>query len=286
VSSAAYPLLDAHQHYWDPARGDYFWLPDSGVLARAYLPADLRPLRERHGVVGTIAVQAAPTIAESEFVLGLAADAAAGILGVVGWVALDRPLRDLEERLLAQPLLVGVRPMLQDLDDPAWIVQPRVVANLRELAARGLRFDILSRPRELPFVAEALEQVPELPAVVDHLSKPSYRDEIEPGWLAALERLAANPLVHCKLSGLVAEVEAPRGAGTFRRHVEAVCDLFGARRLLFGSDWPVCNLAGGYDAVVALFDELTSGLSAADQRLVRCDNARAFYGVEAGVEGS
>lgn len=245
--------IDAHQHFWQPDRGDYGWLdgaPD--ILRRAYLPADLKPTLDRFGVVRTIVVQAAPTVAETEYLLQLA-DENDFIAGVVGWVDLeaDSLAADLA-RLQQHPKFVGIRPMLQDLPDKRWILRPRVLDGLGRLVDADLAFDILTLPRHLPYVAEALNRTPGLRAVVDHLSKPAIASgEMDP-WRDGIAALAAMPNVYCKLSGLITEADHRHwSVADLALYVEHALACFGAGRLMWGSDWPVCRLAGEYGDVLA-----------------------------------
>ena len=164
--------VDAHQHYWKLSRGDYGWLtPDMEVLYRDYLPADLSPALERHHIDKTILVQAAPAMAETDFMLTLAAKHDS-IGGVVGWLDLaDADFPRLFEKYRKEPAFVGLRPMLHDLSDEAWVTQPRVLDNLKLLAANDFPFDFLVRPPHLPHVLQVLERVPNLRAVIDHIAK-------------------------------------------------------------------------------------------------------------------
>ena len=174
------PRIDAHQHYWKVERGDYHWMPppgrDAGPLRRDYLPSDLRPLNAAAGIDGTIAIQAAQTVAETDWLLGLAAQPDSGILGVVGWAPLDVPDDRALERLGADPRCVGVRPMLHDLADEDWIARCVPATRLEDVAALGLVYEVLSFPSHLRHVLRALEPVGDLVVVVDHLSKPAYRE--------------------------------------------------------------------------------------------------------------
>lgn len=242
--------VDSHQHFWQLARGDYGWLtPAAGPLYRDYGPADLEPSLRSCGITHTVLVQAAESEAETRFLLDLA-DRHGFVAGVVGW--LDFESEDFAERLAAlrHPKLVGLRPMLQGLDDDAYVLRPRVVENLRHLAASGLALDVLTHPRHLPFVVEALERVPTLRAVLDHLSKPGVaRGERQP-WRAHIEDIARNPRVMVKVSGLVTEADhVSWTAAQLAPYVDHVAEAFGVERLMWGSDWPVCLSAAGYGRV-------------------------------------
>ncbi len=257
------PRIDAHHHYWDPARGDYPWMPP-GPLARPYLPCDHAPLNDAAGIDGTVAVQAAPTLAETRWLCEQAGSDHARVVGVVGWV--DLAAEDVGAQLdaISHRLLVGVRPMLQDIDDVGWVRRPEVIDGLRAVAAAGLSFDVLIRTEHLAPVVEALDEVPELVAVVNHLAKPDYA-RLEPAWLDGMRALSARERTFMKISGLATEVAAPWRPADFVEHTEAVLDLFGPRRSMLGTDWPVSVPAGTHSETVALLDQLVSHLGDDDR---------------------
>ncbi len=242
--------IDSHQHFWRVARGDYGWMGEHvSPLLRDFIPDDLAPLMRRAGIARTILVQAAETEAETDFLLEVAARTEY-VAGVVGW--LDMESDAFPERLAhyrKNPLLVGLRPMLQDHDDDRFILRPRVLDNLRRVAESGLAFDILVFPRHLPHVAEALARVPALRAVVDHLAKPPVATGALDPWRADLAALAAFPGVSCKVSGLVTEARADWSLADLAPYVDHAAECFGEDRLLFGSDWPVATLAATYGEV-------------------------------------
>ena len=252
--------IDAHHHYWDPARGDYPWMPEDGPLARPYLPSDHAPLNNAASIDGTIVVQAAPTVAETRWLYEQTRSDDSRIVGVVGWV--DLAADDVEAQLdaIAHRLLVGVRPMLQDIEDVGWVKRPEVINGLRAVQAAGLRFDVLIRTEHLAPVVEALDAVPELVAVVNHLAKPNYA-RVEPAWLDGMRALSAREGTFMKISGLTTEVASPWSPANFTQHTEVALDLFGPGRSMLGTDWPVSVLAGTHAETVALLNQLTSHLS-------------------------
>ena len=242
-------IIDAHQHFWKIDRGDYGWMDGAGpTLRRDYLPGDLEPTLRRFGVSATVLVQAAPTTEETDFLLDLA-EQHDFIAGVVGWVDLEsETFRDDLARLMARPKFVGIRPMLQDLDDDRWILRPRVLAALEHLAAVDLALDILIFPRHLPYVVEALSGLHGLRAVLDHMGKPPVASGVMEPWRGGIAALAKMPNVHCKVSGLITEADhASWTVADMRPYVDHVVAEFGTERLMWGSDWPVCRLAGEYD---------------------------------------
>ncbi|MCC6409793.1 MAG: amidohydrolase family protein [Planctomycetes bacterium] len=257
--------VDAHQHFWQLARGDYRWLtPELTVLYRDFGPADLEPLLARHALDGTILVQAAPTVAETEFLLALA-ERTPFVLGVVGWLDFDAAdATEVLARLARHPKLVGVRPMIQDLADDRWMLAPGLAPIFRALVEHGLAFDALVKPRHLAHLVRLVERHPDLRVVIDHGAKPAIADggRAWPGferWSRELAELARSPRVAAKLSGLVTEARADWTAPDLAPFVDVLCANFLPDRLLWGSDWPVVELAGGYtrwwDATHALLAE-------------------------------
>jgi L-fuconolactonase len=273
--------IDAHQHYWRPARGDYHWMPAEGPLHRDYLPADLRPLNAAAGIDGTITVQAAQTVAETDWLLQLAGDPASDILGVVGWVPLDTLTHATLDLMAAHPACVGVRPMLQDLEDDDWISTRVPREQLARVAQGELVFEVLSFPRQLPYVVQALESVPELTVVIDHLSKPVYTAERGEWakWAEHMTALSARPGTYCKLSGMVTEVGAGWSVDDVRRHADFVLEAFGPDRVLFGTDWPVCLQVASHAQVVELAEQLTSPLNDTERAAIFGGNAERVYGI-------
>ncbi len=267
--------IDAHQHVWRLDRGDYPWMPDAGPLHRDYLPEDYAPLAAAAGIFSSVLVQAAPTVAETEYMLAIAEDNP-DIVGVVGWVDLaGSPVADLE-RLASHPKLIGVRPMIQDLADDARIARPAVLDGLKRLAEFDLSFDLLCYPRHLPYAVEALGKVPELRVVVDHLAKPDY-SSVDPAWRAGMTALAALPNMHCKIAGLVTEVGRSWPQADFSRHFDVVYGLFGARRLMIGTDWPVLNTVASFAEVVRHYEALIAALSTAERAEMWAGTAKRFY---------
>ena len=240
-------IIDAHQHFWDPARGDYGWLKPDNPIHRVYAPADLRPLLDKAGVDATILVQAAPTPAETDYMLSLAR-ATLWILGVVGWIDLEAANAVQEvSRRAHDPLFLGVRPMLQDLSDPGWILRSNLAPALEAIAAEGLVFDALVLSHQIAAITELAKRHPQLSIVLDHAAKPPFGDSgAMAGWMSGIEKLAALPNVACKVSGLLTELRPGGSRDDVARAIGFLFDLFGPQRLLWGSDWPVLTLAGNY----------------------------------------
>jgi L-fuconolactonase len=262
--------IDAHQHYWHPARGDYDWMPpDDPVLARVWGPADLAPALARHGVSRTVLVQAAASVAETDYMLGLA-DATPSVAAVVGWIDFEDPAdRRQLERLARHPKFVGVRPMIQDIPDDDWMLRSGIGWAFDALLDLDLTFDALGFPRHLGNFHRVLTARPDLRVVVDHCMKPQIRDPSEAafeGWAEGLRRIADETGAFCKLSGLVTECDAWT-VETLRPYARHVLKIFGPDRVMWGSDWPVCQLRASYDdwrvAAETLADDLAPEARAA-----------------------
>lgn len=277
-------IFDAHHHLWKVDRGDYHWMsPEDPCLARDYLVEDLRPHLRKAGVTRTIVVQAAATEAETEFLLSLA-DSTDFIAGVTGWLDLAAPgFPDRLAHFRQHPKFLAVRPMLQDMADERWILQPQVLRNLGHLSDTGIRLEFLTLPRHLPHVLTVLKEVPALRAVIDHLSKPPIAAGVLEPWATLMARVAEQPHVYCKLSGMVTEADhAGWTPESLAPYVEHVIKVFGTDRLMFGSDWPVCRLAAEYGEVVnALRTVLGRWLGPSEIEAIFYGNAARFYGATA-----
>ncbi|RKN86830.1 amidohydrolase family protein [Paenibacillus ginsengarvi] len=269
--------IDAHQHYWEPQRGDYGWLTkERGILYRDYLPRQLEPLLKQYQFRYSVAVQAAPTVDETLYLLKLS-ESHRSIAGVVGW--LDFESARFEEELAGlrlHPRFVGLRPMIQDL--PAdWLLRRDVRTSMRHLEQERFPIDLQLRPFLLDSAIKLMEHVPQLTAVIDHIAKPVYGEKFG-DWEWAMARLAEYPNMSCKLSGMVPERAAPWSILDWKPYVEAALELFGPQRVLFGSDWPVCLLSATYgqvyDSLAAL---LPSGWEETAGDGLWGANAAAFY---------
>jgi L-fuconolactonase len=274
------PRVDAHQHFWNPARGDYGWLDAVPSLRRVYGPADLSPHLHNSRFEGTVLVQAAPTLHETEYLLGIA-DATPLVLGVVGWADFEKPHdRRHMERLAKHPKLCGFRPMIQDLPDDRWMLRFDVRWAFGALEELGLVFDALVFPRHLEHLLRLLQQHPGLVAVIDHGAKPNIRGGQFDHWAAMMKRIAADTNACCKLSGLATEASADWTIEVLRPYVEHLLDVFGPARLIFGSDWPVATLATGYERWVTALEQLTSQLSGEERASIFGGTAARIYGLK------
>lgn len=277
--------IDAHQHFWSPAHGDYGWLtPELGAIHRDFGPADLQPLLDAAGVDATVLVQAAPTAAETQRLLALARAPGSRVAGVVGWADLLAPdaARSISS---AEPLLKGLRPMLQDIADPLWMLDTRLGPALAAMQATNLAFDALVQPRHLAPLLQFCQRHPGLRVVIDHGAKPDIATGDGFGtWAAGMKRLARETMAFCKLSGLLTEAGPGAAARpeTLAPYVELLLAEFGPTRLMWGSDWPVLLLAADYARWAALCEGWLAPLPAEDRARVFGGNAVAFYRLGAG----
>lgn len=270
--------IDSHQHFWTLARGDYGWLtPELGPIHRDFGPTDLAPLLERHGIARTILVQAAPTVAETLFLLETARRTPF-VAGVVGWCDFEAPDVATTIRSLASDrLLVGLRPMVHDIADPGWVARPSLAPAFEALIANRLVFDALLKPVHMAPLETVLLRHPDLTVVIDHAAKPDLvRGELG-GWERGIAALAAYPNTVCKLSGLVTEAGPDWTFETLRPVVNHLIATFGPERLLWGSDWPVVTLRSDYARWFEAAASLLSDLDEAEREAVFGGNARRIY---------
>ena len=273
--------IDAHQHFWRLARGDYGWLTANlAAIHRDYEPADLAPLLKAAHIDRTVLVQAAPSHAETDFLLRLA-ETTDFVAGVVGWA--DFEAEDAAHRIAAQAArerLVGLRPMIQDIADPRWMLNEAIEPAIEAMAEEGLTFDALVMPRHLPILAEFAGRHPGLDIVIDHAAKPDIAAGAFDTWARDMRALAAQTRLVCKLSGLVTEAAPGWSVDTLRPYVEVLIEAFGADRLMWGSDWPVLNLSGDYARWLDAAETLLAGLTEAEREAIFGGTANVFYGLD------
>ena len=271
--------IDAHQHFWSLEKFTYPWMPEGeGVLRRDYLPADLAPILEEHRFDGSIAVQATTDAGEAGWLLSLT-DKNQFLKGVVAWADLTSSNFPGElDKLQRHPRFVGVRHPVHDEEDQRWLLREDVLANLGELARRGIPYDLLLRPMHLALVPLVAERVPDLRMVIDHLAKPFIADHLLDGWAEDLAEAAKLPQVYCKLSGMITEASPqtwkPQDLAPYIRHA---LDVFSPERCMFGSDWPVCRLAGSWKQVLASFTQACGPLPQETRDKLLGETASEFY---------
>ncbi len=274
--------VDTHQHFWNYRPADYGWISDSmSVLKRDFGPSDLAPLLRTAGFDGSVAVQASQALKETEWLLELAGKHPP-IKGVVGWVDLRSGSvgQDLEN-LAQHPRLCGIRHLVQDEPDDGFLARGDFLRGVTLLAELDLTYDILIHPRQLPAAIEFVRRLPDHRLVLDHMAKPSIKARQPEPWASQIRELARSENLYCKISGMVTEADwSGWEKSDFTPYLDVVFEAFGPKRLMFGSDWPVCLLAATYPEVVHIASDYVSQLSEEDRAAVMGGNAEKFYRLE------
>jgi L-fuconolactonase len=272
-------IIDAHQHFWHPARGDYFWMAGAAAkpIAKPIGPRDMAAHLARHKIEKTVLVQAAPTVAETEYMLGIA-DCTDHVAKVVGWVDFENrdDLRQMA-RLAKHPKFAGVRPMIQDLPDPEWMHRKNVQWAFDAITDLGLTFDALGYPIHLDAFLRLFETCPKMKTVIDHCMKPVIREGAFEPWAQKMAKIARETPVLCKLSGIATEAAKGWRRETLQPYAEEVLRSFGPKRVMWGSDWPVLNLNGSYDR---WFEAARAFVPKSQHAAVFGGNAKRFYGIK------
>jgi L-fuconolactonase len=276
--------IDAHQHFWKYSAEDYGWINESmAVLKRDFLPGDLAALLDANGLDGSIAVQARQSLEETRWLLGLA-EKNNCIKGVVGWVDLRSPkLPEQLNEFSGLEKLIGVRHLVQDEPDDAFMLLPEFQRGIAQLAAFGLVYDLLLFPRHLPAAVQLVREFREQTFVLDHIAKPSIADGALEPWRSGIRALAQFPHVVCKLSGMVTEA---RWQGwryeDFVPYLDVVFEAFGPARLMIGSDWPVCTVSADYARTLGIVERYVAQLGATERDAVLGGNCARVYGITDG----
>jgi L-fuconolactonase len=275
------PKIDAHQHFWQLSKPfDYGWLdqPKLAKIRRDFLPADLKPHLDARNVAGSMFVQTQHDLAENDWVLGLC-DQYDFVRGIVGWVDLASPdCADQVDRMRANPRFLGVRHVVQDEPDDDFLVRPDILRGLAALEAAGVPFDVLIYVKHLRHVPTLARKFPSLKLVIDHLAKPAIAAGGFAAWRKDFAACGAFPNVFCKLSGMV--TEADWNAWTpadLKPYVNEALEAFSPNRLMYGSDWPVCELAASYEQVHDALEENLASLSESEKAAVFARTATRFY---------
>lgn len=276
-------IVDAHHHLWDPARRDYPWMAGAVLdpIRRRYTVDDLQAVAGP-SVTATVLVQTVSDVAETEEFLATASASDGLIAGVVGWADLtEADISSVLDRLRIVPggqSLIGVRHQVEDESDPEWLLRHDVLHGLRAVGAAGLVYDLLVREPHRDAAYSAAGRLPDTSFVLDHAGKPAIAQNEWASWASWIERLAGLPNVACKLSGLITEAAWDGwSATTLQPYAEHILAAFGADRVMFGSDWPVCELAGSYPEVLTLTKTLLSGASEAERTAVLGATAQRVY---------
>ncbi|MFC0213626.1 amidohydrolase family protein [Paenibacillus chartarius] len=276
-------IVDAHQHFWNFERIPYHWpTPDTPTIYRTIEAPELEPLLKECGIDKTVIVQAMNAYADTDYMLEVA-EQYPWVAGVVGWVPLDRPdeaSRKLET-YLKNPYFKGVRHLNHEEPDPDWVVRPDVMEGLKVLAAAGVPYDLVAVfPEHLKHVPALAEAIPNLRLVIDHLAKPPIREGLFQAWADAMSIAAQYPNVYAKVSGLNTAAEWVRWtADDIKPYIDHAWGVFGSDRLMFGSDWPVANLAGDYKKVWSETNRAIAEYSKEDRESILGGTAIKFYGL-------
>ncbi len=275
--------IDSHHHFWKYSASEYGWIDDNMArIRRDFLPADLEKEIRAAGIDGVVSVQARETVEESDALLGFA-DRRAFIKGVVGWVPLiDPAVGDELDRLRANPKFRGVRHVLQGEPDDRYMLREDFDRGVGMLAGRNLVYDILIFERHLPQTLQLVDRHPNQVFVLDHIAKPRIRDNMLSPWQSRIVELAHRPNVYCKVSGMVTEADYKTWTPQqLKPYFDTVISAFGPKRVMFGSDWPVCLVACEYGRWAELVRGWVAELSADEQQRVMGDTAIEAYGLNA-----
>jgi len=271
--------IDAHQHFWHYSTEEYGWIDDGmRAIRRDFLPTDLEATLRPVGVTGVVSVQARQTLEETRWLLALA-EKHSIIKGVVGWLPLASPsVAEALDEFSACPVFKGVRHVVQGEPDPAFLGRALFNAGLREVTARGLVYDLLILARQLPTAVAFVDRHPKQVFVLDHIAKPVVQGSPDPAWVWNINNLARRENVYCKFSGVITEVPGWQWTPErLRPYFDVVMDAFGPKRLMFGSDWPVCLVASDYARWFGFVEQCTSGLSNGERdRLLGGTAAEAY----------
>jgi len=274
--------IDSHQHFWIYNTKQYQWIDDSmSKLRRNFLPADLKRVLDKNDFDGSVAVQAKQSVEETRWLLKLA-DKNDFIKGVVGWLPfVDENFEVVLEELISNSKLKGGRHVLQDEPDDLFMLRQPFINNIGKLKKYNLTYDILIFPRHIKYARELLQKFPEQRFVIDHIAKPLIKKcEIEP-WKSDIFKLAKFDNTYCKLSGMVTEANFHSWKKSdFTPYMEVVLNAFGDKRIMFGSDWPVCTVCASYEQVLEIIKDFIGNLSIAEQNRIMGGNAVEFYNLE------
>jgi L-fuconolactonase len=286
MNNSELPIIDAHQHFWKYNARDYVWMEEwMSVLRQDHEPTHLKPQMDSAGVTGTIAVQARQMEEETEYLLDLA-DKHPWICGVVGWVDFSAP--DLGERINSftrHEKLVGMRELIHDMLDPEYAVSELHMNGVGLVGRHGLTYDLLLRPMHIPAAIQLVDRFPNQRFVVDHIAKPEIATGVMEPWKTQIAELARRPHVFCKLSGMVTEASVTSWTPEdLSPYIDVCLESFGPRRLMIGSDWPVCTLAGSYSEVMSATLRQVNKLSDDERRWILHDTCFSAY-VRAASDG-
>ena len=273
--------IDSHQHFWEINKFNYSWMDQKSPLRKDFVPNDLEKLIKENQIDKTIIVQAVPSTEETYWLLEMAENYDF-IAGVVGWVDLTDPKIEKTLNILQEnQFFKGVRHLWETDEDPEWIINSGAIRGLKVIAERNLTFDFLARPNNLIYIPKIMNLVPNLRAVLDHIGKPEIAEKKIQPWLNDIRKISSIDNVFCKLSGMITEANQKNWrVEDLKPYVHHVLSLFGADRIMFGSDWPVCTLAGQYKDVKNSFDEILKDLDLKSKNKIFGENASKFYKIQ------
>ncbi|MCF8716229.1 amidohydrolase family protein [Joostella atrarenae] len=272
-------IIDSHQHFWNYEIEKHSWINDEmKVIRRDFLPKDLKPIYNQHSITGCVAVQADQTLEENDFLLKLAADNNF-IKGVVGWLDLqNNNIEKSIEQYASNSLFKGVRHIVQGEEDPNFVLRKSFSNGVSLLEKYQLSYDILVFPHQLGATLEFIERFPNQKFVIDHIAKPYIKDGFYSGWATLINAISKHENVYCKLSGMITEADYKQwNYEQIVPYMELILASFGPKRIMFGSDWPVCLVAGNYNEVKKLVSQFVTRLSNSEQAAFWGENAIEFY---------
>ncbi|MFI1743277.1 amidohydrolase family protein [Thalassobellus sediminis] len=275
-------IIDTHQHFWKYEPIKHEWLDDDmAVIRRDFLPLDLEKVYHENGIDGCVAVQADQTIAENDFLLDLASSNNF-IKGIVGWVDLRGHALDSDlEKYSAFNKMKGFRHVVQEEADPNFLLRPDFLRGISKLESHGFTYDVLIFPHQLGATLEFVKRFPNQKFVIDHIAKPYIKDDFFDGWAVIMQEIAKQENVYCKLSGMITEADyntwTPK---QLEPYMDLVLNAFGTKRIMFGSDWPVCLVAGNYSQVKSIVTNFIANLSETEQEAIMGRNAIQFYNLK------
>ncbi|GGF82513.1 amidohydrolase family protein [Wenyingzhuangia marina] len=272
-------VIDSHQHFWKYNSEKHSWIDDEmAIIRKDFLPEELKTVYQENKVDGCVAVQADQTLQETDFLINLASENSF-IKGVVGWV--DFRADDIDEVLehYSQfPVVKGFRHVVQVEADHNFLLRPNFLKGISKLEKYGYTYDILVFPHQLGAVLEFVKKFPNIKFVIDHIAKPYIKDGFYDGWAVLMIEIGKCPNVYCKISGMITEADYKTwDYNQLEPYMQLVLNAFGANRVMFGSDWPVCLVAGNYARVKEIITTFISKLSTQEQAAIMGNNTANFY---------
>ena len=272
-------VIDSHQHFWIYETEKHAWIDDEmKVIRKNFLPEDLKIVYKENNIDGCVAVQADQTLAETDFLLDLAKKNDF-IKGIVGWVDLRADnIEEVLKQYSAFPKLKGFRHVVQGEADHNFMLRPDFLNGITALEKHNFTYDILIFPHQLGAALELVRRFPNQKFVIDHIAKPYIKYGFYDGWTSLMKAISEYPNVYCKLSGMTTEADYNNWTSEqIEPYMQLVLEAFGANRILFGSDWPVCLVAGNYTKTKELVTNFIAKLNSEEQAAIMGGNAIEFY---------